>query len=411
MAASHQNKPRFQVDLPHPPRLGTHPQSTALMPRRIKHKKPRFRVDFERPRRRRPLTEQLAGVARHLRQRYAATLAQRRQLRKGALLAVVCLSIVAVASTPFVVPLIRSHIQAAPRTSSGNRAGTATQTPRAGNGSLLPLLTQHTPTTDRMAPDVAATSAFVIDPGQGWILFQKNADAQHPIASLAKIMTLLLVVEHGNLDQEVHIGSDAAALVNSNNSYMGVSTGEVLTVRELLYGLIVASGNDAAVALADYVSGSPSAFVTLMNSRAAQLGLSNTTFVSPDGGDDGNRASARDIAVLASVALQKPQVEQITSTYHYHIAATAQHKAYDMTSSNDLLSGGRSPYLGVTGIKTGFTNGAMYSMAFSAGVNGHLLVGVVFGDPTPGERIGDINALLDWAIAQVPCGSCNTRRT
>ena len=411
MAASHNTKPRFQVDLPKPPRPGTLSQNTALIPRPIKHQQPRFRVDFERPRRRQPRAEYRADVVRQLRNRYAATLAQRRQLHKGALLAVVCLSLIAVGSTPFVVPLIRSHIQAAPRTSSIPRAGTATQTPRDPNSSPLPPLIQHVSTTDRMAPDVAATSAFVLDAGQGWILFQKNADTQRPIASLAKIMTLLLVVEHGNLDQEVHIGSDAAALVNSDNSYMGVSTGEVLTVRELLYGLIVASGNDAAVALADYVSGSPTAFVTLMNSRAAQLGLTNTTFVSPDGGDDGNRASARDIAVLASVALLNPEVQKITSTYHYHIAATAQHKPYDMTSSNDLLSGGRSPYLGVNGIKTGFTNGAMYSMAFSARVNGHLLVGVVFGDPTSGTRIGDVSALLDWAIAQVPCRSCDTSRS
>ncbi len=407
MAVGHHKKPRFQVEVPQPARPGAHSPGATLVPQRIKHKKPRFRVNFDHPRRRRQLSEQVAGVVRHLRVRYTTTLSQRRDLRRGALLVVACLTFIAVMSSPFVVPLVRSHF--APRTSStsANRAPHATQTP--GSNSLLPFssLTQHIVTTDRLLPDVSGTSAFVFDPEQGWTFFEKNTDAKLPMASLAKIMTLLLTVEHGNLDQDVRIGGDAAALVNSDNSYMGVSEGEVLTVRELLYGLIVASGNDAAVALADYVSGSPSAFVALMNKRAAQLGLTSTTFVSPDGGDDGNQTSAHDLAVLAAVALQKPEVQQITSTYHSQIPHTNQHKAFDLTSANDLLQGGSSPYAGVNGIKTGYTPGAMYCIAFSARVKGHLIVGVVLGATTPEARIVDVRTLLNWSLAQEPCLTCN----
>lgn len=407
MAVGHHKKPRFQVDVPQPTRPGAHRPDAALVPQRIRHKKPRFRVNFDHPRRRRQLSEQVASVVRHLRVKYAATLSQRRHLRRGALLAVVCLIFVAVLSTPFVAPLVRSHF--APRTSSTSAKGTphAIQTP--GSNALLPYssLTQHIVTTDRLLPDVSGTSAFIFDPEQGWTFFTKNTDAQLPMASLAKIMTLLLTVEHGNLDQDVRIGRDAAALVNSNNSYMGVSEGEVLTVRELLYGLVVASGNDAAVALADYVSGSPGAFVDQMNKRATQLGLTNTTFVSPDGGDDGNHTSAHDLAVLAAVVLQKPEVQQITSTYHYLIPQTSQHKAFDLTSANDLLPGGSSPYPGVNGIKTGYTPGAMYCIAFSARVKGHLIVGIVLGAATPAARIVDVRTLLNWSLAQEPCLTCN----
>ncbi len=406
MAVGHHKKPRFQVDIPQPARPGAHSPGAALVPQRIKHKKPRFRVNFDHPRQRKQLTELVASVVRRLRVKYASTLSQRRDIRRGALLAVVCLIFVAVMSSPFVVPLVRSHFAPLTSAPSSNRAPHATQVP--GQNALLPFssLTEHIVTTDRLLPDVSGTSAFVFDPEQGWSFFEKNTDAKLPMASLAKIMTLLLTVEHGNLDQEVRIGHDAAALVNSDNSFMGVSDGEVFTVRELLYGLVVASGNDAAVALADYVSGSPGAFVAQMNMRATQLGLKNTTFVSPDGGDDGNQTSAHDLAVLAAVALQKPEVQEIASTYHYLIPQTSQHKAFDLTSANDLLPGGSSPYPGVNGIKTGYTPGAMYCIAFSARVKGHLIVGVVLGATTPEARIVDVRTLLNWSLAQEPCLTC-----
>jgi D-alanyl-D-alanine carboxypeptidase (penicillin-binding protein 5/6) len=180
---------------------------------------------------------------------------------------------------------------------------------------------------------------------------------------------------------------------------MGVSTGEQLTLRDLLYGLVTASGNDAAVAIADAVGGTEASFVAMMNRRAWRLGLTQTVFVTPDGVDDGNRSTARDLAVLAAIALEHPGLEQITATRHYTIPRTATHKAYELWSGNDLLPGGRSPYLGANGVKTGYTAGAVYCLAFSARRQGHLLVGVVLGAPSAEVRARDAQALLDWGFA------------
>jgi serine-type D-Ala-D-Ala carboxypeptidase (penicillin-binding protein 5/6) len=260
----------------------------------------------------------------------------------------------------------------------------------------------------RLAPAVAgrppalyAVAAFLIDPQRELIYYEKDANVARSMASTTKVMTLLLAVEAGNLDRIVTVGQDAAALVNGDNSYMGLSAGEQVTLRDLLYGLVLPSGNDAAVAIADAIGGSVDSFVALMNQRAQQLGLTQTRFVSPDGLDDGNHMSARDLAVLTAVALlQHPEIAQITSTLHYIIPRTATHKAYELWSGNDLLSGARSPYPGAIGVKPGFTDAARYCQAFAARRHGHLIVGVVLGDWSWEERISDMRALLDWGFAQ-----------
>jgi D-alanyl-D-alanine carboxypeptidase (penicillin-binding protein 5/6) len=214
------------------------------------------------------------------------------------------------------------------------------------------------------------------------------------------MMTLLVAVNAGDLNQQVTIGPDAAALVNSQNSYMGVSTGEKMSLRDLLYGIIVASGNDAAVAISDYIGGSEASFVAIMNRYARQLGLRHTVFVSPDGADDGNKSSARDLAILGAVLMEHPEVAKITSTPYYQIPQTDAHQSYDLWATNDLLPGGGAPYTGANGIKTGFTGAAQYCMAFSAQAQGHLIVGVVLGDPSSPARNSDAHALLDWAFSQ-----------
>ncbi len=257
------------------------------------------------------------------------------------------------------------------------------------------------PTVVGRPPTVYAVAAFVLDPQQGLIYYEKDTDESRPMASTTKVMTMLLAVEYGNLDQMVSVGPDAASLVNSDNSYMGLSAGEQLTLRDLLYGLVLPSGNDAAVAIADAIGGSEEAFVAMMNLRAHQLGLADTHYVSPDGLDDGNHTSARDLAVLTTILLvEHPEVEQITSALHYVIPQTATHKAYDLWSGNDLLSGARSPYPGAIGVKPGFTDAARYCQAFAARRHGHLIIGAVLGDWSWEERISDMRALLDWGFAQ-----------
>src|SRR5262249_8323049 len=175
---------------------------------------------------------------------------------------------------------------------------------------------------------------------------------------------------------------------------------EQITLMDLLYGLMLPSGNDAAVAIADDLGGSVPAFVAQMNHRAQQLGLTRTHYVSPDGLDDGNYTSARDLAVLTSRVLQHPEVVPIFSGLHHTIPATVTHKAYDLWSGNDLLSGARSPYPGVIGVKPGFTYAARYCQAFAAHRRGYLVVGAVLGDWSWRDRIADMRALLDWGFAQ-----------
>nr|MBF6592520.1 D-alanyl-D-alanine carboxypeptidase [Ktedonobacterales bacterium] len=122
------------------------------------------------------------------------------------------------------------------------------------------------------SPTITAPSAFLFDADTGAVYYAKGADDERPMASTTKIMTILLAVERGNLNQIVTIGPDAAALVRADSSYMGVSAGERISLGDLLYGLVLPSGNDAAIAIADAIAGSVPNFVELMNARARELG-------------------------------------------------------------------------------------------------------------------------------------------
>ncbi|HEX8035639.1 MAG TPA: D-alanyl-D-alanine carboxypeptidase family protein [Ktedonobacterales bacterium] len=251
------------------------------------------------------------------------------------------------------------------------------------------------------SPNVAAHAAFVYDAGLGLVYYTKNADEELPQASTTKVMTALLAVERGSLDQMVKVGADAHALVRDDSSFMGLDAGEALTLRDLLYGLVLPSGNDAAVAIADAIGGNVPNFVAMMNARAKELGLTHTHFVNPHGlGVPGHYTTARDLAILSGVAMKYPTLVTITSALHYHIPKTATHKAYDLTTGNDLLSGARSPYPGAIGVKPGYTGDAGYCQAFAAIRHGHLIVGAVLNDPSWQVRIGDMRSLLDWGFEQ-----------
>jgi D-alanyl-D-alanine carboxypeptidase (penicillin-binding protein 5/6) len=259
----------------------------------------------------------------------------------------------------------------------------------------------NTATHEIAAPDVAAVAAYVLDADTGAIYYAKDADEERPMASTTKIMTALLAVERGTLDQTITVGADAQALVRRDSSYMGLKAGEQLTLRELLYGLVLPSGNDAAVAIADGIAGSQDAFVALMNERALELGLTHTHYANPHGLDAPDHyTSARDLATLAAVALQQPELVTIATTLHYSIPKTATHKAYELQSGDDLLPGARSPYPGVVGLKPGYTGPAGFTMAFAARRQGRLIIGAVLADPSWQVRIDDMRKLLDWGFAQ-----------
>jgi D-alanyl-D-alanine carboxypeptidase (penicillin-binding protein 5/6) len=272
---------------------------------------------------------------------------------------------------------------------------------QATQASMGALAASARAATASSAPTVAANAAFLFDANTGLVLYSKDADAELPQASCTKIMTALIAVERGKLDQMITVGADAHALVGPDSSYMGLGVGEKLTLRDLLYGLVLPSGNDAAVAIADGIAGSVPAFVALMNQRAQQLGLTHTHFENPHGLDaPGHYTSAHDLAALAAVAMRNPTIEQVTSTLTYDIPATTTHKAYHLMTGDDLLAGARSPYPGAIGVKPGYTGPAGYTMAFAAVRFGHLIVGAVLHDPSWQVRIVDMRTLLDWGFEQ-----------
>lgn len=397
MLTRRREKRRFYLDAPEPQRRQLLPVKVVIRPRR---KRSRFHVGLKDVSRWNTLPFQVIIERRPQKPGAPLTLARRRQVRRiglivaGALVALVIVSIVALRNAP-VRPLAQSI--SPPAAGDLAASGYAQRIQAESSFASVPL---HTSANSSPAPAIQAQAAFLFDPERGWLLYQKNPDDPRPIASLTKIMTLLVATSSSSLDQSVTIGPDAAALVNSNNSYMGVSAGERLTLRELLYGLMLPGGNDAALAIADTANGGASAFVAKMNLRALQMGLRHTHFVSADGVSDGNISSARDVAALTAIAILQPGVAQITGTRHEIIPQTATHKRFDLRNTNDLLPGAASAYSGVNGVKTGYTDSAGYCMAFSAQQNGHLIVGVILGDPSDQARVSDARALLDWGFAQ-----------
>lgn len=251
------------------------------------------------------------------------------------------------------------------------------------------------------APTVSAEAAFVYDADLGFVYYSQNADQELPMASCTKVMTALIAVEHTSLDQVITVGADAEALVRPDSSFMGLHAGEKLTLHDLLYGLLLPSGNDAAVAIADGVAGSVPNFVAMMNQKARDLGLTHTHFMNPHGlGEPNHYTTAHDLAIMSAAAMREPSIVQITSTAHYDIPKTADHAAYSLETGDDLIGGARAPYPGAIGVKPGYTGDAGYCQSFAAIRYSHLIVGAVLNEPSWQVRIVDMRNLLDWGFEQ-----------
>jgi D-alanyl-D-alanine carboxypeptidase (penicillin-binding protein 5/6) len=247
-------------------------------------------------------------------------------------------------------------------------------------------------------PAIGAQRAVVINPDTGGIYFSQNADVAWSMASTTKIMTALVAVTYGRLDQRITVGADAVALDGTGDSVAGLRMGEVFTLRELLYALLLPSGDDAAVAIADGVAGSQASFVLLMNSEAQQIGLAHTHFVNVHGLDaPGHASSAADLAWLTARALEEPSIATVVATPTITLPVSTMHQQYTFTNTNDLLF---SPvYPGILGVKTGYTAQAGYCLVFAAAGPYGRLIGVVMGESTYGGRFVDARALLNWGFA------------
>jgi D-alanyl-D-alanine carboxypeptidase (penicillin-binding protein 5/6) len=227
-------------------------------------------------------------------------------------------------------------------------------------------------------------------------------------------MTALLAIQSGRLDQLVTVHQDAIDEValhggpSGNPSSAGLQLGERIPLGQLLYGLMLPSGNDAAIAIADMVGdGCWHKFVTMMNVEAYRLHLFSTHFTSPDGLIDSpeHYTTAYDLARLARYAMHLPLFAEIVSTPFYHLPRTTLHAVHSWTNTNDLLGGNpqdrTAAYSGATGIKTGHTDQAGYCLVFSATRAGHHLIGVLLydTDTDQNQRFQDARALLDWGFS------------
>lgn len=242
-------------------------------------------------------------------------------------------------------------------------------------------------------PNIAGQAAILINPDDGRVLYEKNADQRRAMASTTKIMTALLVMEHLNYDATVTVSKLAADV---GESEMLLDPGEVVTVEELLYGILVMSGNDAATAGAEAVAGSVDAFVKMMNQRATELGLANTHFVNPHGLDaSGHYSSARDLAKLGAYAMKNPNFAKIAGTARIEFPWPGHSSNRVMINHNKLL--GAVPY--ITGVKTGFTNKAGFCLVASASKDGVDLVSVVLGATTNDQCNQDTLKLMDYGFS------------
>ncbi len=233
----------------------------------------------------------------------------------------------------------------------------------------------------RRHPAVTAVAATVVDIDANRTLYALRPHEPLPPASTVKVMTALLTLQRGSLTDSVTISAGAASAPGSR---MGLVAGEVLTVEELLYGLLLPSGNDAAVALAEYVAGSETAFVALMNEAAAALDLTDTHFTNAHGlDDDAGTASAADLIVLARAALDYPAFARIVAMPQAYVAGRT------LTNTNELLG----LYPGADGVKTGTTSAAGECLIASATRDGHRLLVVVLGSQ---DRYADAVTLLDY---------------
>jgi serine-type D-Ala-D-Ala carboxypeptidase (penicillin-binding protein 5/6) len=239
-------------------------------------------------------------------------------------------------------------------------------------------------------PSVDARAYLVEDGRTGEVLLAHN-QAQHvPIASLTKMMTVLLALERTQLTDDVTVTPHAAAVGESS---VNLQAGERLTVRDLVEACLIQSANDAAWALAEHVGrGDSERFVSMMNRRARQLGLADTNFVRPDGLDAaGHLSSARDMTTLARVLMQKPAVREIVAMRDSTIEGGRR-----LHTWNDLLG----TFPGVVGVKTGHTTAAGWSEVAAVRGPGVTVYATVIGSPARSVRNGDLVELMRWGLAQ-----------
>lgn len=239
-----------------------------------------------------------------------------------------------------------------------------------------------------------AKSAILMEESTGNILYESNPDERLPIASVTKVMTMLLIMEAVDsgkisLDDMVTVSENA---MSYGGSTMFLETGEQLTVNDMLKGIAVASANDGCVAMAEHLAGSESAFVDMMNEKAKELGMENTHFMNTNGLDeDEHYSSARDVAIMSRELMKHETIFNYTSIW----MDTLRGGKFQLANTNKLIRF----YDGANGLKTGSTSKALCCLSAAAKRNDMQLIAVVLGAPTSAERFASAKSLLDYGFA------------
>lgn len=246
--------------------------------------------------------------------------------------------------------------------------------------------------TDKAGFDVSAVSAILIEADTGTVLFSKNEKEHRQIASTTKIMTALLTLEAGEPDKEFQVDS---AAIKVEGTSMGLREGDKVTRRTLCYGMLLPSGNDAANAAAVNISGSKTAFAKLMNSRAKEIGMGDTNFVTPSGLDaEGQYSCAYDLALLAREAMNNKNFADICALSKAKVAFGNPVSERWLVNSNKLLTS----YDGCIGVKTGFTDSARRTLVSCAERDGVKLIAVTLNAP---DDWSDHTKMLDYGFEKV----------
>lgn len=238
---------------------------------------------------------------------------------------------------------------------------------------------------------LSSPSAILIDYKTGKVIYQKNANVKRANASTTKIMTAILALEQGDMDDIVTFSSYAAS---QEAVKLYANPGEQFKLGDLMYAMLLPSYNDVATAIGEHIGGSASKFASMMNKKARELGCKNTTFVTASGLDEGNHGTtAADLAKIARYAFSKKEFRQIIKTKNYQFSSTSSGRRFYVTNSNSLL-GSMS---GVVGMKTGYTSKAGHCFVGTLRRNGKVYISVVLGAPSSSARWSDTRKLLDFA--------------
>lgn len=266
---------------------------------------------------------------------------------------------------------------------------------------LLPQALYASEGQKGLALTINAKSAVIMEVSSGKIIFEQNADARLSPASVTKVMTMLLIYEALAQNrigwEDIVTVSDYAASMGGSQIFL--EPGEQQNVRDLVKSIVIASANDAAVAMAEYVSGSEESFVDLMNKKARNLGMQNSSFQNACGLDaEGHFSSAKDIAIMSREIMQKyPEVQEYTTTWMDSIThkTTRGEEEFGLTNTNKLVR----QYNGTTGLKTGSTSQALYCLSATASRGDMELIAVIMAAPDPATRFGEAMKMLDYGYA------------